>query len=156
MLQSIAAAAQAPAIDPAQYERVVNGLKAMQEIGADIGQWALLAFGGTLAVMLSTSYRKPDFPWRLIYVLLLPALLCLGIAIQQDAYIKRTYGAMLLRPPSRQVALDALSGANTALSQQIVAFEAGIAILGLWLIAYAGWWMFVDKSDSKEKPDAPE
>jgi hypothetical protein len=123
MLQPIAAAAQASAIDPAQYERVVTGLKAMQEIGADIGQWALLAFGGTLAVMLSTSYRKPTFPWRLIYIALLPGLLCLGRAIQQDAYIRRTYGAMLLRPPSRQVAVDALSGANAALSQQITMRE---------------------------------
>jgi hypothetical protein len=135
--------------DPKQVQILLDGLKAFFDVGGDLNQWALLLLGGGCVAMMSTSYRTPAWPWRLMYLLLLSGLGALCWTLWEGAYLRRVYAGapFTARLPGGGEAL--LTAANIALGRQILAFQLGAALCGAWLILYALWWLFVDKSSSQ-------
>jgi hypothetical protein len=132
------------------YDRIATGLKAVTDISVSLNGWALLILGGTLAVMLSNSYRKPPFPYRLIFLIVFPSLGCLIYALERGSHVQATYAALLLRPRTDAVAHQQFSEANTALAAQVQWFEIAVVLLAIWLALYLIWWIFLDRQPHVE------
>ena|SRR5689334_2044494 len=147
MLSLLVPALSEPAASSAtpDYERISTGLKALVDISTGLNGWALLILAGTLAVMLSTSYRKPPFPYRLIFLVVLPPLWYLVRVLERGNHVQSTYVAMLLRPRVDQIARDHLAEANTALADQVRFFEIAVVLIAVWLALYLMWWIFLDR-----------
>jgi hypothetical protein len=137
-------AVSTPTPVPPAVDRLGAGLKAMVEMSGSLNGWALLVLGGTLAVLLSTSYRKPDWPYRAVFFLLLPAVAFLVRTLERGARVQQAYTAMLLRPPTLVAANDALIETNVALDGQMWAFKFAMGFLAFWLLLYVLWWIVID------------
>jgi hypothetical protein len=116
-------------------------------MSAGLNAWTLAVLAGTLIVLFSGEYRKPRGRTRRIFLLVVPALVLLGRSLERGLYLNRVYAAFVLRPPTDESALQAVTGVNGALDAQIWAFRWAIIILGIWLLAYSLWWILFDKGD---------
>src|SRR5271166_4554543 len=71
--------------------------QAAQALGQSLSQWALLTIGGSLIVVVSSSYYRPKTQkMRLAYLLFLPAWVLLAISIFNGAIVQRVYVAFLV------------------------------------------------------------
>jgi hypothetical protein len=137
--------------DPQQVQIILDGLKGFFEVGGDLNQWALVLIGGGLAVMVSSSYHSPRWPWRLMYVALLPGFGALGWALWEGSILRRIYAGAAFTARQTGGGLELLMAANTALLNQILAFQVGVGLFAVWLILYMSWWIFVDDASSQPK-----
>jgi hypothetical protein len=135
----------ASVLNASDYQRIIDGVKALQDVGVGLSQWAILLVGGALVVMLSTSYRRPRKPYRFGYLLLLPAVGCLATSLFKGSYLTRVYAGLLLRRRTVDSAAAAIDQANDALAAQMFWFEFALVLLGIWLLLYIVWWVFIDE-----------
>ena len=129
--------------DPASF---TAALAAVVEGSAALTEWTVLTIGGTLAVLLSTSYKQPKGNWKAMYLLLLPALVLFGVVLWDGFRVRQAQMAFLLRKATEQAASDALLIVNKAVAQQLDFYFDGIVILAVWLTLYMFWWVFADNS----------
>jgi hypothetical protein len=134
--------------DP-QVQRTLDALKGFFDVGGDLNQWALILIGGGLVAMVSTSYRTPRWPWRLMYLALVPGWGLLGWALWEGAYLRRVYAGAVFAAQQPEGRLELMTQANAALGKQIFAFQLGLALFVVWLMLYMLWWLFVDKASTK-------
>jgi hypothetical protein len=130
---------------------ILDGLKGFFDVGGDLNQWALVLIGGGLAVMISTSYHSPRWPWRLMYLVLLPGFGFLGWALWQGSILRRIYAGAVFTARQTGGGLELLTAANAALLKQMLAFQVGVALFAVWLLLYTGWWIFVSDGSSQPK-----
>jgi hypothetical protein len=115
-----------------------------------LNQWALLVIGGSLVVIVSTSYyRPPALKQRLIYLLFVPAWIMLAISIMQGNIVQRSYLAYLFANPASELypqrTQEILERINRAAGRQIVTLEWALVVLGLWLLFYLSWWILHER-----------
>ena len=61
---------------------IPNVLKLVMDSSSQLSGWALAIVGGSVAVIVSTSYRRPDaLRWRLLYLLFLPGWICIAYSL---------------------------------------------------------------------------
>jgi hypothetical protein len=118
--------------------------EAMQTLAQGLSQWALLIIGGSLVVIVSTSYYRPKTRRaRAAYFLFLPAWLSLALSIYKGSVIQRSYVAYLTA--SRVHAVDRINqiAANMARAtqSQLNYLEISLVLLGIWLVFYLVWWV---------------
>jgi len=132
---------QVPPYEPTGF---AEALKSVVEGSGTLTEWTVWTIGGTLAVLLSTSYVKPKGAWKGMYLLILPTLVLFGVALVEGFRIRQAQMAFLLRKGTEQAATEALQVINKAIAYQLDFYFYGIVLLGVWLTAYMFWWVFVD------------
>ena len=113
--------------------------------------WALAVSGGTVAAIVSTSYRRPPhLNWRLPFLLFVPGWLCIAYSL----YVGNVLAGRFLA--SKMVQADKLraisSHINDLYDDQRNFLLYSLAFFGLWLIVYLITWTFTEefqKGDAK-------
>ncbi len=123
--------------------------QAAQTLAQSLSQWALLTVGGSLVVIVGTSYYRPkSHKMRLAYFLFLPAWVLLGIAIYEGTLIQRRYVAFLAanrRGPNPGLINEIAQGITSDSGYQILFLQLGLLSLFIWLVIYLRWWIFSDE-----------
>ena len=117
------------------------GLEEVSKGAALMVTWALAMLGGSIALIVSTSYLRPkNLAMRLTYLLFLPGWIFLGLSIYYGDKISRRYMAAKL------VSQDNLEQIAKLISQnfgcQRLWLWMGLIIFGVWLFLFLLWWVF--------------
>jgi hypothetical protein len=118
--------------------------EAAQTLAQSLSQWALLIIGGSLVVIVSTSYYRPKTRRaRAVYFLFLPSWLLLALCVYKGSYIQQSYVAYLVA--SRVHAQDRIDliaqHMATAIEWQLHFLHVALGMLGVWLVFYIVWWV---------------
>lgn len=128
-------------------------LEAAVAMAQSLSQWALVIIGGTLAIIVGTSYYRPDSRRvRAIYLLFVPAWILLALSISNGSLIQRRYLAYLFlnpeNPSSQATVTQIISKVNDEAYWQLITLEWALLCLGVWLLFYLVWWIRTeDKHD---------
>jgi hypothetical protein len=121
-------------------------LEAAVNLAQTLSQWALLIIGGTLAIIVGTSYYRPDsLKVRSIYLLFIPAWILLAFSISNGSAIQRRYLAFMFLNPAisnyQETVHTILEKVNNEAYWQYVTLEWALLCLGAWLFIYLMWWI---------------
>lgn len=124
--------------------------EAAQALAQSLSQWDLLIIAGSLVVIVSTSYYRPDSrKMRAAYFLFLPAWSLLADSVYQGIQVQGSYVAYLValrKTPVNHSTLDQIAAnMESATRYQIKGLEYALACLAVWLLIYIGWWVFSEK-----------
>jgi hypothetical protein len=129
----------APGVDDSKF------FEAAQSLAQSLSQWALLIIGGSLVIVVSTSYRRPENRRvRAAYFLFIPMWCCLAVSIYQGIMVQRSYVAYLVASrstPTSQVLNSIAKEITNATRIQIGALEISLLIGAVWLLIYIVWWI---------------
>jgi hypothetical protein len=114
-----------------------------------LSTWALAVAGGSVAAVVSTSYRRPkDLNWRLAFLLFIPGWSCLAYSLYAGNAL---VGSFLASKMVRATALPAIAAnINKLYDEQRHFLLYALAFFGVWLVAYLLVWTF---TDNLEKAD---
>lgn len=106
--------------------------------------WALAVVAGTVATVVSTSYRRPmNLTWRLPFLLFIPGWSCIAYSLYVG---NELVGAFLA---SKMVPADTLrniaSNINNLYDDQRNFLLYSFVFFGLWLAIYMITWTFTDE-----------
>jgi hypothetical protein len=122
--------------------RILDGIKTMSEGSNTILGWVLAIIGGSILIIVSTSYIRPvDKKIRLIYLLFIPGWSFLTISLYYgDKINRRKIAAALVGDEGilKNIGYEI----NKEFSSQLLYFNIGISIFIVWLIIYLIWWIF--------------
>lgn len=123
--------------------------EAAQSLAQSLSQWDLLILGGSLVVIVSTSYYRPQsIKIRAAYFLFLPIWFCLAMSVYQGIAVQRSYVAYLIASrstPTKQLLDQIAENITSATRNQIFALETALLFGGLWLLIYLVWWVFTNQ-----------
>lgn len=125
-------------------------LKQVADSSAQLSTTALAVFGGTVAAVLGTSYRRPhELGWRLPFLLFVPGWLCLGQALYLGNVISGRYLAATMVKETEWMTIAAR--VNDDYASQREWLLGSIAFFGAWLVAYLIYWVFATVPDKESK-----
>lgn len=130
-----------------------QALEKASDYSQRISDSILLIFGGSIAVLLGTGYRRPGSKrMRTTYLLFPAGWICLWLSVSAGLNVRGTYIGYLLTPPkdtaTRFGRIQLLNA--FALSQEKWLLR-GLAIFAIWLMIYLLWWIFqADTGGDKE------
>lgn len=124
-----------------------NSLQAAASYAQSLAQWAFITFGGSLLLLVGTSYYRPSFgPVRWSYTLFLPAWSCLATSIWYGTRAQQVYLAyMLLGATTIEGATRAL---NSDISDQVFWMRLGLLAFFIWLVIFLFWWIITKDAKS--------
>lgn len=135
----------APVVDDSKF------FEAAQSLAQSLSQWGLLIIGGSLVLIVSTSYRRPqNRKVRAAYFLFIPMWCCLALSIYQGIMVQRSYVAYLVASrstPTPQTLNGIAEAITNATRVQIGALEISLLIGALWLLIYILWWICSNQSE---------
>jgi hypothetical protein len=118
-------------------------MKQVAESSMQLSTWALATAGGTMLIIVSTSYLRPkDLKWRLPFLLFIPGWIFLGLSINSGNKVDGTYLAAL--HISIEKHRDAALRMNELCTQQQEYFLIALIFFGVWLLIYLIAWVFCD------------
>ena len=125
---------------------ILNGksLESAASFAQSLGQWEFVMIGGSLLVLVGTSYRRP--PKRLMrvpYLLFLFAWFFLGRSIYFGTRAQEVYLAYLLLPTT--TIEEATKRLNHDIGTQISCLFCGLFFFSIWLAIYLFWWVFAKR-----------
>lgn len=125
--------------------------EAAQALAQSLSQWDLLIIAGSLLVIVSTSYYRPESRRvRAAYLLFLPGWASLAFSIYQGIQVQGSYVAFLVaarRNPNDHAKFDHIAlNMEDATRRQIQGLEFALLCLALWLLVYIVWWVFSEKA----------
>lgn len=135
------------ALEPLTPERLTTDRQAFEK-AADYAQRitdsVLLILGGSIVILLGTSYRRPSTRWmRATYLIFPIGWGFLWGSVKAGMQIRGTYIAYMLGPPKDSVErLSRIRALNTFAILQMDRLSFGLVIFGIWLIIYLCWWIF--------------
>jgi len=120
----------------------LNGksLEAAVSFAQSLAQWEFVIIGGSLLIVIGTSYHRPK-RWyiRVFYPLLfLPAWACLARSIYFGTRAQEAFLAYLLL--STSTADTATHTLNADIGNEIYWMWFGLLFLFAWLVGYLAWW----------------
>ena len=122
---------------------IPNILKQVMDSSAELSAWALAIGGGTVAVIVSTSYRRPTLLLlRLPYLLFVPGWICIAYSLYLGNKVVRKYLASIM-VRQEQVASIA-SQVNDLYAYQRSHLLYSLIFFGVWLLIYLISWIFVE------------
>jgi hypothetical protein len=133
---------QAPMVDAGSGDG--RFFEAAQTLAQGLSQWALLIIGGSLVVIVSTSYYRPKTRRaRAAYFLFVPAWISLALCIYKGSYIQQSYVAYLVAARVHaQDRIDLIAQhMATAIQWQLRFLHVALVMLGAWLVFYIVWWV---------------
>lgn len=122
--------------------------EAVQALAQGLSQWDLLIIGGSLVMIVSTGYYRPNTRrMRLFYLLFLPSWVLLAFSIYRGIRIQGSYVAYLVAAQNQNAQLiDTIARKmNDDANSQIADLEVALLCLGLWLVIYIFWWALTDR-----------
>ncbi len=126
----------------------LKGFEVAVSYSQSLTQWSLLLFGGTVLLVLGTSYYRPDRRWVLwSYFLFVPSWACLGASMVYGTKVLQSYLAYLWF--QKVTALEIKSAMNHYLLRQRGAMEIALLVLAAWLSIYLYWWILGKKTEDK-------
>lgn len=129
--------------------------EAAQALAQSLSQWDLLIIAGSLVVIVSTSYYRPESRIiRAAYLLFLPAWSFLALSIYEGIQVQRSYVAYLVAARGNDMKrIDGIAQTmNDATAAQIRTLEYALLCLAAWLVIYIVWWVFSEGAPRKENP----
>ncbi len=115
-------------------------LKHVVDSSSQLSSWALILGGGSVAVMVGSSYHRPSkFWWRLPYFLYVPGWLCLGVSLKLGNDLAKKYLASLM--VSQGDAKTIANQVNDIYDLQQCWFMSALCFFGLWLLIYTIYWV---------------
>ena len=123
--------------------------ESVQALAQSISQWNLLIIGGSMVVIVSTSYYRPDTRRvRTAYLLFLPAWAFLALSIYKGIKVQGSYVAYLLaaRENNGLLISTIAHDMNADITRQIAYLEWALLFLAGWLVIYILWWIFSAKA----------
>lgn len=125
-------------------------LKHVMESSSQLSTWALAIFAGSVAVVVSTSYRRPEsLRWRLLYLLFIPGWASIGYSLHLANTLVGKYLASIMGSPDR---IDLIAyRVNEIYADQLDYLLFSLAFFGLWLLTYLLSWIFVDSFHTGDK-----
>lgn len=125
-------------------------LKEVLDSSSQLSGWALAMVGGSVVVIVSTSYRRPDaLLWRLPYLLFVPGWICIAFSLYLGNKIVGKYLASLM-VHQEQISNIAFQ-VNDIYSDQRVYFLLSLVFFGLWLLIHLISWVFVETVHAGDK-----
>ena len=123
-------------IDPLAQKQLEMALA----YGESLSRWALLIFGGTVAILIGTQHASPRTGWRRwSYLLFVLAWAGLGASLWYGAQVQSACVAFYCAAArDGQPTMDAIRNDGRA---QLHCLESALAVLGLWLVIYLVWWI---------------
>lgn len=124
-------------------EALNNSIKNISDVAGKLTGWAVSIIGGTILIILSSSYYHPPCPCeKIFYLIFIPGWILLFASIY--------FGTKTMR---RSIAADLFTGneenlkgifkeANKEFKNQLDTFKFGLTFFGIWLIIYLLWWVF--------------
>ncbi len=137
---------QVSSLPPPSSDRLATDRQAFEK-AADYAQKitdsVLLIFGGSIAVLLGTGYRRPvKKGMRATYLLFPVGWVFLGLSIWEGMKVRGTYIAYLLGPPKSEIArTHRIEQLNGFARWQERWLDIGLAIFAIWLMFYLLWWI---------------
>ncbi|HME01194.1 MAG TPA: hypothetical protein VKM93_28260 [Terriglobia bacterium] len=125
----------------AQAVKVLDpkALEASMGFAQSLTQWALLILGGSVAILVGTSYHAPKkLFFRYSYFLFFGGWLFLGRSMLCGANVNRAYLAYLWNASDNP---EAYATINAEAFCQLSAMECALGIFGMWLLLYLVWWV---------------
>lgn len=118
-------------------------LKQISDSSTQLSTYALAVFGGAVAAVLGTSYRRPhQLRWRLPFLLFVPGWIYLGMSLYSGNVISRRYLAatMVKQTDLRDIA----SQVNNDYADQHKWLLMSLVFFGAWLITYLLYWVLAN------------
>lgn len=118
-------------------------LKQIADSSAQLSTAALAIFGGSVAAILGTSYRRPpQLGWRLPFFLFIPGWVCLAESLFLGNVIAGRYLAATMVSQSEWMSIAAR--VNDDYGSQREWLLGSLGFFGTWLAVYLLYWVFVD------------
>ena len=119
-------------------------------LGNTLTGWVFLIFGGSILLVLGTSYYRPQNRWvRWSYLIYVPGWLCLAVSAYQGTQVQSVYLASLFWASPDWTQLN--HTLNRHLASQIDFLRYGLVCFGLWLFIYLLWWIFAREVKGVDK-----
>jgi hypothetical protein len=123
---------------------VVESLKTAADHSNDLSNWSLLLLGGSIAMIVSTSYlRPPEQSVRLAYLLFPPAWALAGSSLLAGRGVKGGYLASTI--VAERYLFATANCADSALARQIDFLLFAVAAVSIWLVVFLHWWVFQER-----------
>ena len=136
-------------LDPVEVQARTKAFEAAVSVTNTLVSWAFLVFGGTILVVVGTSYHRPkNRGVRWSYMLFLPAWGFLTSSIYFGSRVQGNYLASLLNKRADFNKVREALNANAA--SQIDQLTYGLFFLGVWIVVYLLWWIL---SNEESKGD---
>jgi hypothetical protein len=125
-------------------------LKQILDSSAQLSAWGLAIFGGTVAAIVGTSYRRPpQLWWRLPFLLFVPGWFCLALSLYLGNVISSRYLAATMVNRSDLMAIAAR--VNDDYGNQRDWLLWSLFLFGTWLIICLVYWVFVEVNEKDAK-----
>lgn len=126
-------------------------LKQILDSSAQLSASGLAVFGGTVATILGTSYRRPQtLQWRTPFLLFVPGWFCLGWSLYLGNVIAGRYLAATMVKSSELIAIA--TRVNDDYGSQRDWLFWSLLFFGAWLVVYLYYWVFIEaQASDKEK-----
>ncbi len=123
-----------PVVDSPDFSVVIT-------FSQSISQWVILIVAGTTALILGKSHVSPSGkPFRLIYLLLLPAWALFALSVWEGVKVQRHFLALKILAPADTTGIK--RGINHDLWWQLRLMEFGLGVVVAFLVCYLFWWTF--------------
>ena len=118
---------------------------------AQLSAWALAVAGGSVAAVVSTSYRRPQhLKWRYPFLLFIPGWSCIAYSLYAGNSLVGGFLASKMVTPEKLRNIS--SKINDLYEDQRNFLLYSLALFGLWLAIYLVVWTFTEefqKGDEK-------
>jgi hypothetical protein len=126
---------------------VADATPVLDYVLASSGQltaWALAVSGGTVAAIVSTSYRRPrHLKWRLPFLLFVPGWLCIAYSLYVGNILSGKFLASKMVQPDKLREIS--SKINDLYDDQRNFLLYSLGFFGLWLMIYLVTWTLTDE-----------
>ena len=122
------------------------------ELSDPMVTWTISLFAGSVLLITSTSYNKPEKRiHKLFYLMFFPAWIFAFLSINSANQIKQRIPASNLLKgniENNSALMDSFIEATTNYGDQFQYFLLSLLFLAIWLASYLIWWIF---SNSKKQ-----
>lgn len=133
----------------------LEGPRAALQLSNTYVDWALMVFGGSLLILLGTSYRRPEARWARHFFWLFPVgWIFLAWSIHCGSLVQRAFTALAIsRNASNDFLLQQITAISVAIGDQILLLQLGLAVFAVWQLSFLVWWIFHKEAavDSKKQ-----
>lgn len=111
--------------------------------------WALAVGGGSIALIVGASYRRPvSIWWRLTFLLFLPGWALLAVSLYRGAQLSRAFLASMM--VSAESAARIGSKINDLYANQSTFLVWSVVFFSAWLMIYLIGWIFSDQFEVRK------
>ena len=128
---------------------VLGALKRFLDSSTILNTWSLSLLGGSIAVIVGTSFLRPEkVNNRLIYLLFLPAWYFTYLSLFNGNRISRRYVAAVVGQDHPHRLREIVIDINYDFSQQLDNLNYSLVCYASWLLLFLFWWIFSHNKQS--------